>query len=283
MIAEKDSMAQLSALQPAADSFQDMLTNLTSSSKVAVWRLIFYVVAVAIWVHEGIVYDKAAEVDAALTQRMSTNARWMQSEILAFQFGDPLIWNGEKYVYPAIDATKQVVQRCAVVTLGQEVTFKVAQLTSGKPAPLSTAQLTALRAYVTQMFPPGYYFYITRDADDLKLELKVYVDQLLIYVNEADPNDVLNGSLLADPSTFPVLDAIAAHIELLDWNGVLNLTKLTDSVQHATGVIDPILLSAQAKYGLLAYTAISENYTPNAGHLALDEVNSTITYVAANV
>ena len=54
LVLEKQNFTQLNALQPNIDSSQTLLNDLNTSSKVAVWRLIFFVVAVGIWSLENI-------------------------------------------------------------------------------------------------------------------------------------------------------------------------------------------------------------------------------------
>ena len=57
IITEKQNMTALNALQPSVDNAQTLLSDASSSSKVAAWRLLFWVVAAAIYLHE-VIFDK---------------------------------------------------------------------------------------------------------------------------------------------------------------------------------------------------------------------------------
>tara|TARA_R110000751_G_scaffold214362_2_gene317863 strand:+ start:530 stop:835 length:306 start_codon:yes stop_codon:yes gene_type:complete len=68
IITEKQTMTSLNDLQPNIDSSQDLLTDLTSSSKVAVWRLWAFITAVAINVFEIIHDQHVAAIELRATQ-----------------------------------------------------------------------------------------------------------------------------------------------------------------------------------------------------------------------
>ncbi len=60
MVLEKQSMSTLNGLHPGIDNAQTLLTDLTTQSKVTIWRLLFFVTAVGIWIHEKL-FDKHKE------------------------------------------------------------------------------------------------------------------------------------------------------------------------------------------------------------------------------
>ena len=65
IIVEKETFASLSGLEPPVipDPSQDLLTELTSSSKVSIWKLKFWVQAVVIFVHESLLVVFKSDVE----------------------------------------------------------------------------------------------------------------------------------------------------------------------------------------------------------------------------
>jgi uncharacterized membrane protein len=273
-MAEKNNQPTLAALQPVIDDEQTLLSDLTSASKVAIWRLWLYITAVAIYVHETLWDLFRAEVEEIAASAIPGTARWYRDQTLNFQYGDALQWINNKWQYAVIDPTKRIIKRAAVVEIGGQVRVKVAKITGVNVVPLSTPELNAFDAYLNQIkFAGTNTAVISRLPDKLKVYYKVYYDPLVLSAS---------GELLSNPGKYPVIDAITDYIANLPFNGDLVLTNLTDAVQSATGVVDPILQSAEATYGALPYSAIVELYNPDAGHMIIDPVfplTSTITYV----
>lgn len=274
MVAEKESMSSLSDLQPNIDDSQTLLSDLTSTSKVAVWRLLLWIVAFGIWTHEVIFDAHKAEIKARAKELITGTRLWYRDQSLIYQHGDALVWNGQKYLYEFPDESKQIIKRCAVIEGGGQVRIKVAKVVSDEPAKLDASEESAFSAYTEKIkFAGTNILIISEDADLLRIYMSIKRDPLVL---NAD------GSLISDGATFPVNDAINAYIKNLPFDGVLSLSALVDAVQAAQGVVDPKLVSAEAKYGDLTYANIDREYTANAGHMKIDDdypLSATITYV----
>ena len=114
---------------------------------------------------------------------------------------------------------------------------------------------------------------ISRDPDLLKVYFHVYVDPLVINSS---------GQLISNTAIKPVEDAINDYCKGLPFNGIFSITELTDKIQSATGVINPVFDSGAAKYGTNPYIALGDFYNPNAGYLKVDPgfpLSATITYL----
>lgn len=273
MIAEKATLSSLNGLQPATDNAKNLLASLSSGSKVAMWRLLFYIIAVAIWVHETIFDQHKEAIEKRASEIITGTLAWYHRICFDFQFGDSLTWDGTKYTYAVPDDTKKIVKRVSVNDVGGQVRIKVAKLASGVPVKLTGTELTAFVAYVKQVkFAGTNVAVISRDADLLKISYSVKINPLVLSAS---------GELLSSAGVFPVEDAINNYIQNLPFDGVLNLTKLTDEIQKAVGVIDPVIGAAEAKYGLLPYFPIINEFNADAGHMKIDPANplaTTITY-----
>lgn len=276
IVAEKQNMATLTALQPSIDDAQTLLNDLTTTSKVAIWRLWFWCVAFAIYTHESLFDTFSAQIETRSNEIIAGTPLWYQTECLAFQYGDSLSWNGSQYVYPTINTANQIIKRCAVVDLGYQVRFKVAKLDgNGLPIPLTLAEKNAFISFLNQIkFAGTPTAVVSNNGDDLKLNLDIQYNAQILDVN---------GFELENPAVNPVLDAINSYIGNLPFNGVYNVMALVDAIQKANGVIDVRLNSSMAKYGALSYSNTSQNYTPDAGYLVYDALNSVINYQTTTI
>ena len=275
IIAEKNNQAVLNGLQPSIDSAQTILNDLNGPSRVSDWRLWCWIVGVAIWTQEKLWDAFKIELDTKINNAPFGTTRWYQQQALLFQYGDTLVWLDDKYKYSVIDAAKQIIARSAVVENAGQVVIKVAKVVSGVVTKLSAIEKAAFEQYILKIKGAGTQtIIISDDPDDLKIAVTAYYDPLVL---------AADGSLLTDAAVFPLEDAINNHISELDFNGDLVLTKLTDSMQAATGIANPIITLAQAKFGAGSYSAINVKYNAHAGHMVIDgsfPLNTQITYIA---
>ncbi|MCT4580848.1 MAG: hypothetical protein N4A35_05465 [Flavobacteriales bacterium] len=275
IITEKQQMSELSNLQPQIDNSQTLLNDLTTTSKVANWRLFIWLFAVAAWVHENIFDRHKAEIEERVKAAVTGNIRWYRQECLKFQFGDTLAFVDHKYQYPSINTTNQIIQRAAVSEVGSQLRIKVAKIDgSGTPEPLTGIELVAFNNYINKIkFAGTNIAVISSDADEIEIHYTITVNQQVISGS---------GESLIAPGTYPVIDVIKNYIQNLPFDGVLNFTKLTDEIQKIEGVIDPVFNTALARYGVLPFQIVQNNYyRPNAGHLKASVTNplsTTITY-----
>jgi len=259
------------------DDHQTLLDDLSSSSKVGIWRLFMWIVAVAIWLHEGLWYVFKSEVETDIAAHMAHTTRWYQEESKKFQYGDELVWNSEtrRYEYEIYDANKLIISRAATEENNGIVAIKVARTNNGSLAPLSAEQKTAFLAFWQKYKDAGVVINIINENPDLlKLAYQIYYDPLVI---NAD------GSLISDSTIKPVEVAINNYIENLDFNGRFRLEECDAAVRAADGVIDFNRASAQSKYGANSYSDIVLNLVAYSGYFIIDpdnDLSSLITYTA---
>jgi len=276
IIAEKQNQTALNSLQPAIDDSQTLLQDLTSTSKVAIWRLWAWTTAVAINVHENVWDLFRAEVETRAAEVPTGTPLWYYNEILKYQHGDALTWTGTQYVYDPVNPANRIIDVAAVIDAGFQVRIKLAKFNlAGDPEALSAGELSGAQGYINQIKFAGTATSVTSNpADDLKVNYFIKYDPLILQPD---------GSLISNPAVFPVLDAIQDKVKGLPFKGVLSLMELTDAVQLAAGVLDATLNSAEAKFGALLYTPINKEYLPEAGYMELDQGASVITYDTINV
>jgi hypothetical protein len=275
IVAEKNNQPTINSLQPAVDSEQQLLSDVASASKVADWRLWAHIISVAIWVHENLWDIFKAEVDTIVADAIPGTARWLRNQALLFQYGDSLSWIDNKYQYAVIDTTKQIIKFSAVIETGGQIRLKVAKLVGGVPTKLNSTELAAFQVYINQIkFAGTNVLIISYDPDLLKITYSVKYDPLVL---------APDGSLISDPSIFPVENALNAYISGIEWAGIFNFTKATDAIQAASGIVDPVITAAEGKPYAGSYALINQNYESVAGYMQIDPsfpLSSTITYIA---
>jgi hypothetical protein len=270
-VAEMQTQSYLNTLQPQIDSAQQLLSDLTTPSKVANWRMLLFLTSVFDWLGEVAMDQFLAEVNAIVEAAIPGTAQWLVKEAKAFQYGYQLQWISNKFQYSVVDETAKIVKRAAVVESGGQAIIKVAKESGSAVVPLTSAELSAFTAYVNQIKYAGVSTsVISNTADDLKVNYNIYYDPLVL---------TSTGELISSPGVKPVEDAVNDYLTALPFNGVLDLNDVTDEVQEAEGVVSPFLLSAQAKFGANPYAAIGDRYLADAGYIQLDLANCIFTYI----
>jgi len=275
MVGEKNTQPNLSALQPNIDDEQTLLTDLSSTSKVAIWRLFFYVIAVAIHITEVV-------LEAIMASEKPGVLYWYYEQALKYQHGDSLILDNGKYVYNPVVEANRIITLAAVdeiinVNNNRLVKIKVAK---AGPVPLTPTEKIAFTSYINTVKFAGVATEVITDvADVLKFGANIFYDPLVF---------ASDGSLLSNPSVFPVKDAIDNYIKTLPFNGVLELQKLIDVIQKVPGVKNVVPLEFKAKYGLQPYDDVmlqpGQSYKPNAGYLKIsvavgETLADTLNYI----
>jgi hypothetical protein len=245
-------------------------------SIVSFEAILFHIIAVSIWTLEKIFDDHKTWMAVKESELKPWNLPSLVANAKKFQLGDDLVYQDDAYKYATIDTETQIVKLASASEVGNIVVLKVAKLDgSGVPEKLDeTDELGPFVEYIKLLKPPGVKLSIvSRDADLLKIYYRVYINPLVMNAS---------GELLSDTSVKPVEDAINAYCKGLNFNGVFSVTELTDKIQQATGVSNPVFESAASKYGLTPYAAINDYFTPNAGYFKIDEdfpLSATITYL----
>jgi len=256
IIAEKQNQSILSEMQPQMDSSQTLLNDLNSTSKVGIWRLIFWVFAVAIWTVEKLWDQFKIDIETLRAQAVPGTAAWLQNEAFKFQFGDPLVQINNIFQYALTDASKQIIKRCAVADTFNSVTVKVAKLENEEPAGLSNEELTAFTNYMIyyKRFAGVLMNIVSQEADLLKISCTIYYDPL-IELSEIKLN---------------VAQSINNYLANLKFNGVLSVTRLTDYMQDASGVTDVVVAMVEAQPNGANYIEIERIYNPISGYFKID-------------
>jgi hypothetical protein len=245
------------------------LSGLTSTSRVAIWRLWVYIIAFAIWLHEEI-------VEANAENSRPHTLRWYREQALSFLDGLELVWLDGQFQYETEGVTnldeRQIIDRCAVLeSTDGELIIKIATELDDQVQPITDDQLLRFTSYMNQIKDTGNRLVIVnRPPDKLKLTLKVYVDEQIINLGD--------GVLLnTDETIKPVEVAVNEHLRNLEFNGALVKEFLRDTIQKDEGVKLPIIEDLQWQYAGLPFQSIDQWQVPDAGYFEIEEL--TINYL----
>ena len=273
MIDEKNNYTVLSELQPSIDSSQDLLNNLTSTSKVAIWRLIFFIASLAIWVHEKLFDTHKAQVDELLdTQRVGT-LPWYVAQSKSFQYGDSLTYNDNTYQfeYSLLDEEKKIISHAAAIETDGKIILKVVKAGSTSLEPLSAVQKAAFDEYIKQIkFAGTIVHVISENADDMNLSLNIVYDPLVL---------LSDGESIDSPGNYPVQLAVESYVQSLPFNGVFTVNELISYLKSIPGVVDAICKEAEARFGAVDYVDIlstdKESYQSYSGYISINNLGLT--------
>lgn len=264
-----------------AKAQEPALNELNSTSKVAIWRLWVYIIAVAIWSLEKLFDQHRADIDKRLAELKPHTARWYRSKALAFQYGFDLLpdsdkFNNQGHTEEAIEASK-IVKYSAVIESKNEgrLIVKIAGEQGNTLQPITDAQKQAFEAYLQEIKDAGVRLSVVNyQPDILHLQMKIIYDPLVL---DSNGQSILH-------ATKPVEETIKSYLKRLPFNGELVLAHLIDALQQAEGVKIPHLVLAQSKNitiggGYGAFETIEISKIPTAGYFTIDNFND-ITYVS---
>lgn len=242
--------------------------QLTSTSRTAIWRLLAYIVAFAIWLHEQIV-EKNAENSRPHT------LRWYREVALEFVDGQNLIWKDGQFQYDLAyltdaetEALKKVKHVAVVEAANGKLVIKTATNGSLGSEPLEVEVHQRFKSYMEQIKDAGNRLeYINAPADSLRLTLTVWVDDMII---DMESGDLLNGN------GNPVQEACQTYLNEVEFNGAFIKTFLTDKLQEQPGIkIPKIELLEHQTVNSVNWEEIDEYVLPFSGHFKYDLINVT--------
>lgn len=215
----------------------ERLSGLTSTSRVSIWRLFCYIVAVAIWTLEKVFDLHAEEVDNRILELKPHTARWYRSKALAFQYGFNLLpdsdqFDSEGFTEDQVEDS-QIIKYAAVTESDDEsrLVIKIAtESSTGELSPISAAESDAFTAYIQKIKDAGVRTTIINFLPDrLYLDMDVYYDPLVL---DQVGNNILTGGKTVEA-------AIQEYMKLLPFNGELVIAHLVDHLQAVAGVNIP--------------------------------------------
>jgi hypothetical protein len=239
----------------------------TSTSKVAIWRLMTRIFAACAWSVEVLFDTLKQEVNDIIANLKPHSLRWYANKAKDFQYGFSLEIDSDKYDNTGFTddeiETSKVVQYSAV-TEGDDgkLRIKIAGITGEDLAPISAPQLTAFTEFMRRVKDAGVRILIVNQVSDkLKLDLKIYFNPLIL---DGD------GQRIDGADATPVQSAVKNFLKNQPFNGVFVLAYLVDALQQVDGVVIPHVSQCLTKFGAFAFTSVNVQYSPDSGYLRFE-------------
>ncbi len=261
MVARKEQLASLVGYTPngLANSYQYVLQQMNSKSKVALWLQIFFVIAEAVHTSEVLWDYFSKEVDERIAAHKPGTKLWYKQQALNFQYGDQLVYLNEKYQYLILDDTKKIVAQASVNDNGGVVRIKAARSDgNGGLQKLTSLQVFSLAAYFVKIRYAGTKTVaVSFDPDTIKLWFVIKYDALV----EMDALQIA------------VKEAVKVYLKSLPFDGRVILSAVVDSIQAVPGVTDVVVRGFYGTYGNVGDfdRTVFGDYATNAGYAVHDE------------
>jgi len=272
LITEKETKATLSGLLPLGTNFEDLLTDITSQSKVALWRLQLYLHAFSTWILENLFDKFVTDVELTKKQSIFGTELWWIDRIFEFQYGynvEILEADGRYSIgYPIEDPAAQIVEAAALFTDDNGAsTIKVAKDDNGDLVKFTNLELTALNAYRDKIQPAGAKIdVISLSADNCEIIADVYYNALFdINQVQAETEAKIN-----------------AYFKNLDFGGVVVINSLIDELQSLEFLSDVFISSFKAASNGQPLLAKSRQYETSSGYIKVTgglDLASSLTYI----
>ena len=275
ILTQKKETDSLSPLEVLTTSEKNTLGNVTSASKVAIWRLWVFIVSYAIWLHERVFDAHKNEILELIAQNKIHTSKWYREQVLKFQLGFSLSELGtydNENIDEAVVIASKIISQASVEEVADKLVVKVAKTSSdGKLNPLTAGEVDAFSQYMRLIKDAGTRLEIvSREADKLKLTIDIYFDPLVLDAN---------GNRLDGEENDPVINAINYFLYNLRFNGEFLSDDFESHLKTVEGVQLVGLKTIQSKFGANNYADINETYIADAGYMELDLNELTINYV----
>jgi hypothetical protein len=290
LVDEKELFTSLDSLVPNPDTAQTFLADFNSTSKVANWRSLFWVVAHSMNAHEVLWELFRDEIDAKILANQFAQLPWYSTESKKFQNGFELTYNSNLGRYTYADTTSveaensKIVTQAAAQVINGQVVIKIAKSDGSSGLdPLSTTELSSFTNYIDNIKPAGTNSAIVnQDGDKLRFTCRI----------EYDPKIIDSTGLLIKDSTIttlkagdnPASTAAKNYIKAIPFDNVFRVNDLIDALEGAEGFTNPTLTVCDYDPSPFsgAWTSIlslaGQKYNPVAGYL--EESTFSFTYVS---
>lgn len=252
----------------------DYLFPEQGGSQVSVFNLIIFTVTASMYTLEVMIDLLQETIQDIADSAPAGNAKWLQRQILNFQYGDVVTLTDFVPGYDPVDESARIVTACSVKELGSGVvSIKVAKGTAPALGPLSGPELAALKDYYYgTSTTEGIGFagvranFVNLEADRMRVEATVYF--LGQYIEADVKADVIEA-----------IDDFFATFQTIAFDGTVFMIKLVDAIQAVPGVSRVVLTDIKARQETVALGSATDidvqgYYTTVAGYIISEDTAS---------
>lgn len=256
-------------------------------SDVSVFNVNIHTVATAIYTHEVMVDILMDTIQSIADSAISGNSKWVQQQILNFQYGDTITLVDFVPTYVPVDEAARIITRCSVVEASNGVlSIKVAK-GDVTLEPLDAAELSALSDYYYgTSTTEGIGFagvlanFVSLEPDRMRVEADIY---FLGQYTEAT----------VKAAVITAIDGFFATFMDEAFDGTVYISKLRDAIEAVEGVSRVVFSDIKARPEVTALgSAITIDlqgfYTTAAGYLisedtASNTLDDTLTMIEESI
>lgn len=276
------TFTEIFAEMESAKANNATLSGLNSTSKTAVWRLIFETVAWTIFNFIQAANLHLQEIKELIATQKVFNLRRYRFEALRFQYGFDLIAESDQfkptYEDNGVDviATSEQIEASKVVKYAAcnrivdngraKIVMKIAP--EDLEGIFPTEVMEAFAKYIEEISPAGDHVTIINYLPDfLKFAFKIRYDPMVL---QSDGMNTITAK-------YPVIEAIENFLKNLPFNGELSVQKLESAIMAVDGVEDLQTLQIQSKWidvsqnGYGFYQLINMSVLPASGRFKVED------------
>ena len=275
-----DSLVTEGLRLATANGNADMIAMFANTSKVAIWRLLFYVMAFAIMSFEVLMDAFTSNVDTQISEMKAHRLSWYRNKAKAFQDGFALLDDSDQFDPDSSSndpEASKIIKYAAVtettVDNKRVLLLKVATLTGTDLVPLDSTPLASFTAYMNTIKDAGVPLVIYNQvADLLKCEVNVYYD----------PIKLKGDGMRTDGAGYPVQEAAVNYPLTLEFDGEFINAGFVDALQACYGVSrrKVTLVNMNRKTGTGDWESVGSSFIPEAGYCKFDTGGLIINYIA---
>lgn len=255
------------------------LQKLTNPSLVAIWSTLFYIVAIAINLHEQLWDFFRSDLELAARDLPTGTKYYYGIKSKEFQNGYTLQYNSDlgKLEYSAIDEDARIIQVVSSEVEDRNLILKVAKSDGAEGIEkLTTAELDSFKDYINDIKFVGTPVLCRSDeADDIKFEFNIKVDKNVIKTT---------GESVSESGVYPITAKIKEYLitfQNVNYDSLFVLTDIIDAIQSVNGVYNVVCkMCAAKKWSAVDYIDVYstdlQTYQSWSGYFSLDEANTII-------
>lgn len=260
------------------------LSSIDSTSKTAVWRQLFEVVAFVIFNFQEACRLHMKEIDDKIASQKVPSLPWYRNLALQFQYGFDLHPsslidmflptyqdNGNTVVATPEQIEESKIIKYAAVTknIGGNGKVKISMKIAGENMDdvLSDEKALAFVKFIEEKQAAGDNIVVVNYLPDiLELKFKIAYNPLILQSNGMS---ILTGK-------FPVQDTVKAFMKNLPFNGELSVQKLREAIKATEGVNDLLEIKVASKWiepgiGYGQFQPIEISRIPKSGRFKIED------------
>lgn len=258
------------------------LAGLNSTSKTAIWRLLFECVAWVLYNFALSALLHLQEIKELIANQKVFNLRRYSSEALRFQYGFDLQDETDQFKPTftengvEVTATDDQIEASKIVKYAKtnrvienyraKIVMKIAP--EDLDGVFTSDQMEAFAKYIEEISPSGDHVTIINYLPDmLKFSFKIKYDPMVL---KADGMSILTAK-------YPVNEAIENFLKSLPFNGELSIQKMESAIMAVDGVDDLQTLQVQSKWidpaqnGYGFYQPVNMSVIPASGRFKVED------------